>query len=366
MKIALITNIPAPYRLPIYSILDEEKGFDIIIIFCAKSEPNRMWNSPELSFKHIFLKEKKIFKRVDEHRTNFIHNNIDVLYQLHKIKPDVVINTGYNPTNIYGWLYALFFYKKHIVMTDGTFKSEQCLSFIHRLIRKTIFKFTNAFIGASNGSIELFTSYKISSTNIFKSCLCIKNSIFFNNKDFEDRDYDIMFSGQFINGKLPMFFADVAIELSKIKNDLKVLIIGSGPMKTRLIEKLEINKINFHYPGFISQSELPKYYSSSKVFLFPTLNDPWGVVANEALASGTPVITTLYAGVSDDLIINGKTGFILEVDIDIWVEKVCNLLQDKHMWKLISNEGIKQVSNYNFTDAADGIIQAVKHVTTKN
>jgi putative transposase len=53
--------------------------------------------------------------------------------------------------------------------------------------------------------------------------------------------------------------------------------------------------------GYFSQNELPYYYALTRVFLFPTLLDPWGVVANEACAAGVPVITCSNAGAAGDL-----------------------------------------------------------------
>ena len=56
----------------------------------------------------------------------------------------------------------------------------------------------------------------------------------------------------------------------------------------------------FH--GFAAQRELPDLYRSAKVFLFPTLADVWGVVANEACAAGLPVIVSPHAGVAGELV----------------------------------------------------------------
>lgn len=354
MKIALVTNIPAPYRIPIYEKLSSKLGENFIVFFCAKSEPNRQWKEQILNFKHKFLKENII----TNNNSNFIHNNIEIFQELKKFKPDIVITTGFNPTYLYAWFYTILYKTKHIPMTDGWIESEKNLSIVHKIIRKIVYFSSNAFIGASKNSLELYKSYGISNDKLFQSHLCIENTRFLNFNSFDDRYYDLMFSGQFIERKMPLFFADVVCEISKQYPDIKILILGDGPLKKIFLEKLDKYKVNYEYAGFVSQEDLPSYYGNSKLFLFPTLNDPWGVVVNEAMASKVPVITTLKAGVINDLLINNYNGYILDVDINIWKNKIIEILSDKLLWGQLSENALKQVDDFNHDVAMSGIYDA--------
>ena len=98
----------------------------------------------------------------------------------------------------------------------------------------------------------------------------------------QKKKFDIMYSGQFINRKQPFFFVEVAKKLSSHYPNLSILILGSGELEDNLLSEMNKLNINYTFPGFVQQDELPKYFSESKIFLFPTLNDPWGIVANEA------------------------------------------------------------------------------------
>jgi glycosyltransferase involved in cell wall biosynthesis len=170
-----------------------------------------------------------------------------------------------------------------------------------------------------------------------------------------------MFSGQFTNRKQPLFFADIAIAVAKQIPNLNLLILGEGPLKEKFMTKLDEENINYTYPGYASQEELPGYYTQSKLFLFPTLLDAWGVVVNESMASGTPVLTSPYAGVYNDLVIDDKTGYNLELDLSLWVEKVILILQDKTLWKSLSEGARERAKDFNFEIAAQGIIEAAKY-----
>jgi len=362
LKIALITNIPAPYRLPIYERVAQRYGDDFLVIFAAKSESNRSWDFSDFKFQYLFLKENVKAKKDG---FNYVHNNIDVWSKLTTLNPDVVITTGFNPTHLYAWIYATFFRKKHIPMTDGWIESEKNLSFVHKAVRKIVFITSHAFIGASKNSLDLFKSYKINEDKLFQSHLCIDNKRFYNEFSFKEREYDLMFSGQFTERKLPFLFADVAEKVSKHISDLKVLILGDGPMKEELFAKLNNCGINYHYAGFVAQEELPKYYSSAKLFLFTTRLDPWGVVVNEAMASGTPVITTPYAGVINDLLIDEQNGYILNGDSDIWSKKVIEILKNQDLWQILSLNAKESVKEFNFDNAAKGIIEASEYAYNK-
>ena len=362
MKIILLTNAPAPYRLPIYKIISQAYKDDFLVIFAAKLEENRSWVLTDFNFKHFFLKEN-IKPKKDGF--NFIHNNPDVWLKLKEFDPDVIITTGFNPTHLYSWVFSVLYGKKHVCMTDGWLESEKHLSVIHRLVRRVVIKTSHAFIGASKNSLDLYRSYGAKEEKLFQSHLCIDNKHFKNNNSLKERRYDLMFSGQLTERKLPLFFAEIVKKVSKEIPNLKILILGDGPMKQELLSKLDGSGIDYHYAGFVAQEELPKYYSNARLFLLTTRVDAWGVVVNEALASGVPVLTTPYAGVVNDLLIDGQNGYVLEVDSGAWSSKVVKILNSPYLWRTLSQNAKESTKEFNFYNAANGIINACEYAKAK-
>lgn len=349
IKIALITNIPAPYREKLHELISEQLQGYYTVIYCAEKEANRDWKFNLGNYKKIFL---------SKFNKGHIHNNIKVWSEIKKINPDVVITNGFYPTMLYAFAWCMLYKRKHLVFTDGTLKSEQHLSKLHTLIRTYILKKTKAFIGTSNGSINLYESFGIKKEKIFRSYLCIDNDKFYSSS--LEKKYHLMFSGQFIERKLPFFFIEVARIIKERTGNCKVLLIGGGPLEEKMTEKLKEYKIDYDYPGFIEQQQLPGYYSKSKLFLFPTKLDPWGVVANEAMAAGVPVITCENAGVADDLVISEKTGYVLPLKEDVWAEKIISILTQPQLYEQISANAKEHVQKYNFQNAAKGFIDAIR------
>ena len=358
MKLAVVTSSPTPYRDPVYDLIASRLQDDFRVFYCSGKEPVRDWQLDKRCHHHIFLQENY---RAKKDGWNFIHNNPDVWRQLRAFKPDIVITTGFNPTHLYGWLYCLLSRKKHIAFVDTWAHSDSELTLVHRLVRKLVFKTSCAFLGPGERTAELYRSYGANPESIFQSHLCADTRIFNIYKPFAERTYHLMFSGQFHERKKPFFFVDVAEKVQQQLPDLKVLLIGNGPLKRQIIAALEKARINFDYPGFVQPAELPKYYADVKLFLFPTRLDAWGVVANEALASGTPVIVTPYAGAADDLVIDGRNGHIVELDSQRWADKIVELLSDEAKWSSLAENGLLSKEEFNYENAARGILAACAH-----
>lgn len=348
-SVVYLTNIPAPYREKMHEILSDSKQINYTVIYCSDLEPNRQWKFDKGRYNMVYLSHTA---------TKMIHNNFNVIKHLNDYNPDVVISTGFNPTMLYSFIWCKLKGKKFIPFTDGTYDSEKSLSSLHKLVRRIVFRFSASFIGASLGSMRLYDSYEIPKNKTFKSCLCIENQKF--NNQVLDKKYDLMFSGQLIERKMPLFFAEVAKEVKEQTGDCNVLILGDGPLRNDLIALLTKYGITFDYAGFVQPSSLPWYYSQCKIFLFPTLNDPWGIVANEACAAGLPVITCDAAGAANDLIVHDLNGYVLPLETKTWVNHICGLLSAPHKLELLSANAVKIVQKYNHQLSANGILASVK------
>jgi glycosyltransferase involved in cell wall biosynthesis len=355
MRVAIITNMPAPYRVPAWNRVAERLGENFLVIFCCHREPNRNWEIRDMKFNHVFLKENFSVKRDG---TTFVHNNKDVWKHLKTFNPDVIITGGFNPTMLYAFVYSILKRKKHVSLSDGWRMTERNLSLIHKALRYIVFKSSCAFIACSMKGKEHFKSFSIKEEAIYVSHLTILDAPHTSVASYEAREYDILFSSRFVKGKSPIFFVRVAFLLKQSNKKIKVLIIGEGPLKDEVLEQLKKYEIDFFYAGHVSQEELFKHYSNSKLFLFPTLIDAWGVVANEALTAGTPILITPYAGCTEELVINQFNGYILNLDEQLWVDHCLELLNDRKKWEYFSNNALSTAAKFTHVKAAIELIKA--------
>ena len=162
-RVAVVTNIPAPYRVPVYRLLAAEPGLDLRLFFCSERESDRAWDVDRVQVPHVFLRE-----RVFSWRGRFIHANPDVWGGLRAFRPDVMVTTGFNPTHLLAFAYTRLHAARHVAMTDGTAMSEASLSVMHRWIRRFVYRRTDACVGASEGSLAIYRQYGVAASSMFK------------------------------------------------------------------------------------------------------------------------------------------------------------------------------------------------------
>jgi len=360
MRIAMVTNIPAPYRMPVYEILANTPGIDLLTIFFAGSEPDRNWQLSNEKFRQVFLKERFV-----TFGKRFIHINPDIWGHLQSFNPDVVITTGFNPSHLLAYAYARISGAQHVAMTDGTFESEIKLSGIHRWVRRKIFNKSQSFIGASNGSFALYESYGIAAHRIFKSYLCA-NNIGFQSVIKPAKKFDFIFCGRFVPIKNPLFSIELVQKAShRLGRPLSILFVGSGEMESQMKVAAAALGVNATFAGFAQQTDLPMLYGAARIFVFPTQWDPWGVVANEACAAGLPVLISPHAGSAGELVRHGENGFVLALQMDEWVDAACKLISDNNLYASMAAKSLQLVQVYSFENSALGIVNAIKAATAQ-
>jgi glycosyltransferase involved in cell wall biosynthesis len=297
-------------------------------------------------------------------RERFIHANPGVARSLAAFAPDVVVTTGFNPSHLLAWRFALG-RAAHVAMTDGTLDWEARLGWIHRAARRMVYARTRAFVGASDRSLSLYRHYGIASPSLFKSVLCADNAAFATARSAGDfREFDFIFCGQFIARKAPMFAIEVAAGVAaRLGRRVRLLMVGSGPLEAEMRRAAAAHAATLDcvLPGFATQRDLPSLYASARVLLFPTLGDAWGVVANEACAAGLPVLVSPLAGVAGELVRDGENGRILELDVKPWIDAASTLISDLPTWRRMSARSHALVAPYSYANAAAGLAAAVGH-----
>ncbi|GAB3547041.1 glycosyltransferase family 4 protein [Noviherbaspirillum agri] len=358
-RIALITNHPPPFRIPIYDRLAGMRDVELQVIFCSEREPNRQWELPPLRFNHVFLKERFVSRG-----SNFIHNNPDVIPALKQFAPDVIVTTGFNPTYLYAFAYAAFNGIAHVPMTDGTDASEQSFSLWHKLIRRLVYSRSRAFLAASRGGQRLYESYGIPTERCFLSCLCIDNKAYRRAASVEEKTYDLIFCGRIVPAKNPLFALEVARRTAELLGrKVRLLYVGNGEqesfVQSQAAAHSDLVDVSFH--GHASQEELPALYGSARIFLFPTMGDVWGVVANEACAAGLPVLVSPHAGVAGELVVDGENGFVRPLDVEQWANGAVRLLESDNLYQRYARKSRALASRFTFESAAAGIMEACRH-----
>ncbi len=359
MKRKLVTyigNNPTPYRIPVFNAVGGTPDFRFVVLFSTPREPIRDWDLPAMTHEHSFM-----VSRYFAFRKEFVHVNLDVFTQLYRLQPDLIIISGFNPTCVFAFLYSLWSGCKLGLMIDGTPESEGHLSIAHRLLRRLVCPRLSLFLGPSDQTLKLFDSFGAQPDQKFKSHLCANNAAF-RAAAPGTATFDLMFCGRFAEGKNPEFAIEVAELLShRLNRTVSLLMVGSGPLDEVVRQHASRAKgVLCEFPGFATQSQLPELYRKAKVFLFPTSVDTWGVVANEACASGLPVVVSPHAGVVGELVIDGCNGYVRPLDAASWVNAIAPLLTQPELYATMAAKSLELVNSYTYDHAAQSTIEGIR------
>ena len=134
--------------------------------------------------------------------------------------------------------------------------------------------------------------------------------------------------------------------------DLQLDIVGFGKLEGRLNACIHTDNIKMH--GAVNNKELSNYYRQADVFILPSLTETWGLVVEEALSNGTPVMLSHMVGCADDLVIPGKTGVIFNLNDDLDFE--CRLREILDVDKY--NDMRKYISTLDFLKRELKVVEA--------
>lgn len=362
-KVMILHNIISPYRLPLFEELS--KKYDLTVYFCKENDKERKWSTKldGYSFKYKILPYKDIGpfvinptlkKELKENAYDIyiLVENPENAFSILKI----IKLANKNKKKMVLWneridneIYTLKNLKESINIFKKLFYSFSKL--IYKRYRKLIYKRSDGFISFSKISTEFLISNKIDKSKIFETKQIMPKSLLlkptWREKPKEFKDKKIIFYLGYLNERKGVDYLIKAFNNLNRKDTL-LLIAGSGDQENKLKE-LAKDSPNIKFLGYIGGVKRANYYSIANFFVFPSLYDVWGLVVNESLYYGLPVISTNKAG-AIGLIGEGKTGFIVsDKNVDALEDAMRKLLDNPQLLKKMK-ENVKKIPKSRIVD----------------
>lgn len=349
-KVLFITNIPSPYRIDFWNELG--KFVNLTVWFEATNEKNREWNVNGLgeNFKYEFL-EGRTFG-LD------LHINYNIIKKLNNEKFDVYIMGGYStPTEMIAIQWFRMNRIKFILNSDGGFIKDD--KKITKMIKKYFISSADKWLSSGSNCTKYLMHYGANENYIYEYPFSSVSYPLEELSVIDKNEKDIIKLKENLNKIVLLCVSrfdemkgiDVLIKsFQKINNnEITLLIIGGGPMKSKYMDYIKSNNIsNIVIKDFIQKEELIKFYKISDIFILPTKYDVWGLVVNEAMNFGLPIITTEMCGCSYDLINNGENGYIIKSeDQEELTSKMEILIKDEIKRKEFGKKSLQIIESYN-------------------
>ncbi|OHD07722.1 MAG: hypothetical protein A2086_13540 [Spirochaetes bacterium GWD1_27_9] len=375
MKIALLTNFITPYRLPLYKEISKRVE-KLKIFLSTPMEDNRNWK-PEWDDLDVTVQKNITIKKNWKHSHGFkdnlyIHIPYDTLFLLKKYKPDVIISSEMGARTIQASLYKIFNPKcKLIIWATLSEYSELGRGKLRGIIRKKLLPSADAFLANGQSGKRYINKFGIDDKKIFFAPYTtdIKEFLDIPQEKDEKTANTLLFVGQIVERKGLLQFFDVLKTWGDANPDKKVnFIIGGDGREKNTLENYSLpQNIKLEFLGNIDFKKLPEVYKRAGIFVFPSLLDEWGLVVNEALASGLPVLGSLYSQSVEELIQDGINGFTFHPDKkdEIYYALDKALSVDQQKLKEMRDKARKTIDFLTIEYVTDNIIKAIDFVTKK-
>lgn len=370
IKVLFLTNLPAPYKVEFFNRLGSMCDLTVLFEREISSDRDCDWKTDEgCGFRVIFLNGIRV-------------NNEDalcfnVVKYLKKNSFDVIVICGYTtPTSILALNYCKIRRIKYVLSIDGA--RDKVERPIVKMLKTFFIKGADSYLctgqeprrflinhGANAKTIYIYPFTSLSECHVDKEVFSRSDKIALR-KELEIKEDKVIISvGQYIYRK---GFDVLLNALEPNRVDIGVYIIGGKePTKEyqEIIEKRKLN--NVHFISFQKKQELLKYYHAADIFVLPTREDIWGLVINEAMACGLPVITTTHCVAGIELIKPGENGFLVNSDsIEELACKIKILMESEDYRMRIANNNLKKISEYTLEKMAEVHFEVFHHIQEAN
>jgi glycosyltransferase involved in cell wall biosynthesis len=384
LRVALLTNEIPPYCVPYYQELASTSNWDLKVLTCTDRETDRLWQVE----KQLSFASKRCFSfsyhRTTRHqnRVTFkdrrqVHLPLGMLWDLYRFNPDVILSGELGARTLIGALYARLRNRPLVVSFEGTPHTERNIKWSQRLLRRAIGQIPHAYLVMGNQGQEYVQQLGVPPSAIFKI------GQYIDLKSFADRPSDtcrdvlrskfgiqgqcFLYCGRLVSAKGVHLLLNAWKEFSRSDGIHATLILaGEGDEKPRLQQYAAENGLsNVSFLGHVAREQLPEIYQAADIFVFPTLIDCWGLVVNEALASGLPVILSQYAG-SSELISEGRNGWVTDPlnQADL-LQKLRSAWEARQQHEVMSASARQSVASLDVPVVAARVRKAVASVLRK-
>ena len=144
-----------------------------------------------------------------------------------------------------------------------------------------------------------------------------------------------------------------------------LVVVGDGEQRAQLEAYAHhLNLEDVRFAGFRNQSELPRFFQLADVFVLPSRHEPWGLIVNEVMASGCPVIVSTDVGCHADLITDGVEGFVFPVgDITALTQALRRVFSSPETPARMGEAARTRISTWTYEEDVQGLRQALAAIT---
>lgn len=311
----LITELIAPYRIPVFNALARREEIELHVVFLSRTDSSmRHWHvyEEEIQFSYEVLPCWR--RRVG--KFNVLLNR-GLPETLRKFAPDVIICGGYNYVSSWQALrWAKWNHVPFVLWSESTGDDRRKKHAPMEFLKSRFVGSCDGFVVPGQSARDYLLSLGVGAGNISIAPNAVDSALFASaGAAVQQHEAQLraqlalperyfLFVGRLVSGKGVFDLLDAYQRLTPaLREQVGLVFAGEGAMRADLESRArDIHPGRVHFAGFVHRDELAAYYALAECFVFPTRTDPWGLVVNEAMACGLPIVCTRVAGCAADLV----------------------------------------------------------------
>lgn len=289
----IITNLPSFYKINLYNEIARKQNIFVIYTGDSANLRNSDFFKGTMDYPSILLSPNRLLRLLQIVRV-LLCNSYDEL-----------IIGGWDTLPM--WLSAFCSRKKHNAVTIESSYFESTTTGLKGMLKKIFLMRISKVYASGRAQRKIVDSIGFKGDVIITRGVGIFNYI--SQPSFVEREkvVNFLYVGRLVECKNLYLLVQVFNELS----DYHLYIAGFGPLENDL---KSISKQNIHYLGMIENKRLSEIYQKMDVFILPSSSEAWGLVVEESLNNGTPVLVSSMVGCAEEIVIEGENGLIFQYD----------------------------------------------------
>jgi glycosyltransferase involved in cell wall biosynthesis len=382
VRVAHLVSHPIQYFATLYRTLARRPEIDLEVLFCAGKSLGEHFDSGfgrQITW-DVPLVDGYKYHLSEPARNRYPSSGFDwrvdwsIIRQLARGRYDVIWMHG--RMSLHAWFAMLY---GRVTGTPVFLRDDQTLltprSLLKRILKRIILPMLyRHVIGLPVGkwNKEFFEHY--GTGQVYPVCYAVEN------RDLQARHRElnstradlraafnvagheplILFCGKIIGSKQPSLLLEA---FAKVREQTRcsLVFVGDGELRAALEEQVRTGSIpDVHFAGFMNQTELPKAYASADLLVLPSkCGETWGMVVNEAMNFGLPIIVSDRVGCAGDLVCNGVNGLVFEAgNLEALVTCLGALVRSTELRNAYGRNSLKAVSGYSLERSASQVIDA--------
>lgn len=338
MRVALLTNLLTPYRLPVYRDLAATPGWQLRVFLSAASDPSRRraldgaYGEGCASLHVEIVSGLSLRRRVRTHRAYdaeqwaTLHVPWGAFGALRRFAPDVVVTSELGPRTAIAAAYAALFGLPLVIWSYHSRTSAAAVGPVRRALRRSLLARGDAIVGMGVQAREVLRGLGVPPERLFDAPnahaaewwerrlaaldrhaerLALRAAL-------RARERVALVVGRLepVKGIAPLLDAWRALP-ETARAGWTLLFVGDGPLAGAVADAQRSDDAIALLPAQRPDA-LAGIFAASDLLIFPSLGDTWGLVVNEAMACGLPVLCSRLAGCADDVVAPGENGWLFD------------------------------------------------------